>query len=478
MSWELSTNKNYTYFTNTVDDNQSIRYPGKDILYRESSNAIDIIFKFDRATMIQMQKSDISSPVFADNAALISWLDTNTGGGSSSSSVSVNTSKNALGYDAWGRAKVVNDISLFHGMFTYNVPVLNWYETVNDIIVPFTNCTSENGELHVRSGGTLFDNTYLRSFRSPRYEPNKGALYSTACILPNPSAVAVRRWGTFTKEAGVFFELETGVLSAVVRTTYNSVTTDDKYVIDTTGIDLSKGHVYDIQYQWRGVGNYKFFINLEEKINTGYLGTLTKLSMFNPALPVAFESGNAGNVEVDIIVGCVDVTSEGGINNGKTYGSVGINNETGQVAVTGFNTPVIAIRSKVTVAGLINTRDTLALLASAYSDQRSMFRVWATRDFTAITENDQTWVDFGDGHLEYMQYDNPNVGSPMTFDTAKAELVFGSRVNIDETYSTSALFEGRTEIYLTPGDMFTFTVHRETGQACNVGVSFEFAEAI
>jgi hypothetical protein len=66
----------------------------------------------------------------------------------------------------------------------------------------------------------------------------------------------------------------------------------------------------------------------------------------------------------------------------------------------------------------------------------------------------------------------------MTFDIAKASLIFGSRVDMDQTYSTSALFEGRTEIYLTPGDMFVFTIHRETGQGCNVGVSFEFAEAI
>ena len=80
MSWELSTNNNYTYFTNTVDGDLSIKYPGKDLFYRESANAIDIVFKFDRSTMVIIQKSDITSPVFADNDALIDWLDDNTGG--------------------------------------------------------------------------------------------------------------------------------------------------------------------------------------------------------------------------------------------------------------------------------------------------------------------------------------------------------------------------------------------------------------
>ena len=99
-------------------------------------------------------------------------------------------------------------------------------------------------------------------------------------------------------------------------------------------------------------------------------------------------------------------------------------------------------------------------------------------NFSAITENDQNWVNYGDGHLEYMEYDNPNVTNPMTFDTSKAYNVFGCRVDQDQTYSTSALFEGRTEIYLTPGDLFIFTVHRETGGGMNAGVSFEFGEEI
>ena len=52
-----------------------------------------------------------------------------------------------------------------------------------------------------------------------------------------------------------------------------------------------------------------------------------------------------------------------------------------------------------------------------------------------------TWVDFRDGHLEYIEYDNPDVTTPLTFDTAKAELIFSSRVDQDQSYTTSALFE-------------------------------------
>lgn len=390
----------------------------------------------------------------------------------------VKLSKNDLGLDAWGRPKISIDNSIFHGMFTHNVPVASWYEIINDVVqVDIINSISVNGALHIQSGAALNDKTVLRTYRNPRYEPNRGYLYSTSSIIDNPEALQTRRFGVGTSESGTFFSLESGVLYGVIRTTRDSITYDDKIPIDTTGIDLTKGNTFDIQFQWRGVGDYIFFINLKEVANSKYLGKLSNLSMFNPANPIFFESINLGDNNI-MKFGCVDVTSEGGKDNGKTYGSVSISNLSGQVSITGYNVPVIAIRSKAVVNGLINTRDTLALLASAYSDNKSILRIWATRDFTAITPNDQLWKDFGDGHLEYIEYNNPNVVTPMTFDTTKATLIFGCRVGADLTYATSALFNGRANIYLTPSDMFIFTMHRENGISANVGVTFEFAEEI
>ena len=55
----------------------------------------------------------------------------------------------------------------------------------------------------------------------------------------------------------MFFELDNGTLYGVVRTTIDSVTTDDRHLIRTNisgnEFDLSKGNVFDIQWQWRGV---------------------------------------------------------------------------------------------------------------------------------------------------------------------------------------------------------------------------------
>lgn len=388
---------------------------------------------------------------------------------------------NDLSVDAWGRQKSVMDKSLFHGMFTFNVPVAKWYETINDVEqTTFTNCTSVDGALEIVAGATLNDDTYLRSFANPRYEPNRGVLYSTATIIENPSAAMVRRFGTFTAESGTFFELDNGLLYGVVRTTENSITTDDRFLIDHArwNIDLSKGNVYDIQYQWRGVGNYVFFINLQEVRNSAYLGERTKLSMFNPALPIAFQSINEGDNDI-MRFGCVDVSTEGGSGNGSTYGSLAVPTATADLSMTGLNCPILVVHNKKTLAsGQINTRDITALLLTAYSDSKGVIKVWYTRDTTAITLNDQSWADYGDGHLEYIWFDEPNVTTPISFDTAKAVETFGARLLPNVTYETDPVFGDKTEIGLYPGDYLIFTIHKDGGGPGNAGVTFEFMEKI
>ena len=55
----------------------------------------------------------------------------------------IELSTNDLGKDAWGRPKVIKDNSIFHGMFSFNIPIDKWYERINDVIQSsFTNCTS------------------------------------------------------------------------------------------------------------------------------------------------------------------------------------------------------------------------------------------------------------------------------------------------------------------------------------------------
>jgi len=230
-----------------------------------------------------------------------------------------------LSLDAWTRPKSVIDRSLIHGMFTLAIPRETWRETVNGVEVAETaalvNSSSVFGLAEIYAGPTLNDETVLDTFRSPRYEPNRGHLYSSSIILPNPTALGVRDFGMFTEENGVFFRLKSdGFLYACRRTT-NGVTSVVEEKINPVllamhGIDISKGNIYDIQMQWRGVGSIGYFMG---SVKNGYsvevhkmrlLGTLTGLSVSNPSLPIAYHATNLGD-NVLIQSGCADITSEG-----------------------------------------------------------------------------------------------------------------------------------------------------------------------
>ena len=86
-----------------------------------------------------------------------------------------------------------------------------------------------------------------------------------------------------------------------------------------------------------------FHVNLVLEIEL--LGTTTDLSMFNPSAPCCFRTTNLGDNDA-MEFGCVDITSEGGDDNGSEYGSIGIETNEGEVSLTGYNAPVLAVRSK------------------------------------------------------------------------------------------------------------------------------------
>lgn len=393
-----------------------------------------------------------------------------------------------LALDSWLRPKTVSDLSLISGMFTNSIiPSSRFKETINGTEqVGFVNSTSESGLLNLAAGATLNDTTVLDSFRSPRYEPNRGHLHSCSILLPNPTALGLREFGMFTEENGAFFRLKSdGKLYACRRTTDNGGPTtsvvEEEIDLSILGnsFDLTLGNIYDIQMQWRGVGNIKFYIGhpilgYSILVHTmTILGTLTGLSIANPALPIAFRSVNQGD-NVVLQSGCVDITSEGGSDSNHDYGSIPIFSPSGDLSFSGANVPVLVVRNKATVNGLRNMRDIQALGLHAYADVRSFVKVWVTRDSTAITLNDQTWTDYGDGFLEYLHYDYPDVASPISFDTSKAFQTFGTRLAVNTPFFTSAQFENKTEIHQSPGDIFIFTINRDNNAAVNGGVTYEF----
>ena len=293
----------------------------------------------------------------------------------------VDVNQNDLGVDAWGRNKTISDVSLFHGIFTFSVPREMWIEYVDMIEQStFTNFTSSNGRLKIQ--GANGHTNFLMSKRHPRYQPNRGHLYSTAMILPDADLAVNQEFGLFHHQAGVFFRVNAGAIYACRRTLVDGVVVNYSEVITLPdGIDLTKGNVYDIQMQWRGVGNFKFFINLQLVHTMSMLGTLTELSAWNPALPISFQVDGLATM----YCGCADVTSEGGQGENRQRGSI----DSQEVSLSTQELPVLLLHCSNTISyngtTVMNTRDIALRRISGYSDANTVVKMYYARDATKFT---------------------------------------------------------------------------------------------
>ena len=372
--------------------------------------------------------------------------------------------------DAWGRSKFIEDFSLFHWLFTYNIPSQLWltFENWTEVSAS-TRVTVVDWAASISSWWTTTNTAFLRSKRHPRYQPNRGHLWSTAWFLPNPTATWIRQLGLLNTIAWVYFQLEDGILYAVV---FNDNTEKLKAEIDIslcwlTISDLQFWSLYDIQYQWRGVWDYFFYINQKLVYKTSFLWNNTELTIFNPALSAWFYAENTNWTEVEIKIWCADITSEWWKAAGATY--VSIANSTTK-AVNTTNYPTIIAHVKQTLNSLPNTRDVLALRATWSSDQRSYMKAYITRNTAALT-----WASFNDAQQwSWVEFDV----AATSIDTWLCQLLWSRRVQIDNNTSVD-LPSDLVDFYLTEWDYLIITMERESPtQTSNVVVSLELWEEI
>ena len=380
--------------------------------------------------------------------------------------------------DAWGIQKVSLPYSIFHGMWTFDIPESMWFMYHNGTqVYSSSNITSVGGMARVATGGGV-TSALLESRECPRYQPNRGHLFSTALLAPNPTANAIREWGVGTEQNCVCFRLKGDGKLYAVRISGGIL--KDEEEIDTSaikGFDVSKNNIYDIQFQWRSAGNYKFYIGNPE---TGAsqlvhklcnLGQLTEASIQDPAVPIRFLV--VSNSEVSMDVGCADVTSENGSQEPLQYESADISNR----AVNGTNAPVMAIHSPLTVGatGRINTRSITLARISVTCDKRAVFRVWSTRNPAAFTG--ATFRDVNQG--SFIKTDSPDsaVGA------VSATAVNTALMNRITTIPTQALQSREVDNPYPQGIVFPvvrgdYVVVTCTATSANADCVIEWGEAI
>lgn len=406
--------------------------------------------------------------------------------------VSIRTGKNDLAYDAWGRSKAITDFSLFSALWTLSVPNRVWMQynntgsgDVEQVAIDNALVKSVNGQLQVT--GTSATDVALASKRHPRYQPNRGLLYSTAVNAPNPEYVGKRNWGLMSTENGIFFSLEgNGVdwtLSVIRRTTENGITAD--YAVDITsflpaGFDISKGHVYDIQMEWRGVGDFFIFVDLVKIYTINLLGTLSTLSISNPALHVAYQCVDAGANDILLLAGCVDVTSEGGAKSNKIYTSETTGTTLLPAGTAG--TALLAIRLPVFIDYNGNsvryTRDMILTEMTTFCKDEAIRSFYMGRHTTATNLFALTgWNLADDSFYQWRTNADGALDTAFQADKAVMQNVYSARGELDAKESHKNPDPNHSDFYLTGGDIAVVVLQPEKALQ-GAGVTLELAEEV
>ena len=304
-----------------------------------------------------------------------------------------------LQIDAWGNPKFVQDVSLFHGMFTYDIPQSMWlfYEDDAEVLAAAaTRATSTRGVATVTSGATATNNAWIGTRRHSRYQPNRGIHFAASMFLPSVSAGGINKFGLGgDMENGFYFKtVGDGKLYACIMA--NSVETHAEEITIPFSIDLTKGNIYDIQAKYRGVGGIKYFIGnpaTETLVLVHQIDLLnmlsTTLSCDNAAFSLFMSAENV-SAEVSIKCGCMDLSAEGGeVDEHLQYAQAD-----DSAAVTQGN-GFLAIRQPATIGGAINTRDIQIHAFDITSSKKATIDLYHTRDATSVVGG--AWVAVGGG---------------------------------------------------------------------------------
>lgn len=385
--------------------------------------------------------------------------------------------------DAWGRPKTILDHSLFNGTFTFGVPSRVWEEVSWDYIneVPqlqsaFTKVGTRNHMLSVLSGTSSGNGTVARTRRFMRYQPNRGQLYSTAVTIPNPTGLASREWGLSTARNGVMFELigdgTDWDLQYTIRKTgavTHRVSIKDAVLEKFPDFDPSKGHVYDIQYEWRGVGNMFFFVDLQLVATAELLGTLDFLSVDDPALPATYVSTTLEEgVEYELLSACVDVSSEGGTDPRTLFATADTGTSLVTLGAANTDTAILALRVPrfVDYNGdtIFNSRGAVMDKLVTWTRDESLTQVFVFRQISSPNIDGLAWVTLPDSDMEYAV---GGLGLPLNdafqLDKATGQHVLAEWADIDaKNVITNP--SRNSDFSLVPGDILVVTV-RSTGAA-------------
>lgn len=205
----------------------------------------------------------------------------------------------------------------------------------------------------------------VRSSSYYRYQSGRGMKVTHTIVLQVPPAVPteVARYGFFDDNDGIFWEwtadgLGFPVLNLVIRSSTSGVPVETRVLYanadSPVALDGTKGNIYEIQFQWLGVGNVQFFVNGSLVHTFRFPNTLVSPYMRTADLPIAWEviQGPSSGFNVTMLCICGNVTVQSG-QNPPEYG-FGVERDAFLAGIGPAYVPLLAIRLAPTLNGVDN----------------------------------------------------------------------------------------------------------------------------
>jgi hypothetical protein len=318
----------------------------------------------------------------------------------------------------FGSLHVANPYTLADHNFKYDIDSSVW-GTLTATGGALTHLPNESA-VRLSVNGTNASRAVLRSHTFYRYQSGKSlttkmSVYHTDTGQSNQ----IRRWGLFDDSDGTFWELNGTTLRVVRRTSTSGSPVDNavaqsswnKDKLDGTGssgitLDITKGNIFEVEFQWFGVGPIRYRVNgilVHEEVNENLLAVPY---MKTAVLPMEYEIVNTGSSSSSGFTAiCATVIVNGGQDAPDL--SFGAYNAS-DVSVTTTERPVLSIRPKTTFNGLTNRMTVLPKCLSISTEgSRAGYRVvightltgasWTSVDSTSGVEYDVSATAFTGG---------------------------------------------------------------------------------
>lgn len=212
---------------------------------------------------------------------------------------------------------LTNPLSAFGEiLMTSNHPVVGWtfaYNVNSDLIrntlTGTGGVTSANGVAILSTSAAINSSAEISTYRTLRYVPGAGAVVRFTAIFTQGKVGSQQHIGVGDETDGFFFGFD-GERFGVLRrdnSTDHWIYQENWNKNPMPELDVTKGNVYEIVYQWLGFGMIRF--NIEDSQtgiftnvhNIAYANLNTQTSIRNPSLPLHAHTINTSN-NTDIVL--------------------------------------------------------------------------------------------------------------------------------------------------------------------------------